>query len=121
MRVLLAPMRRSRKETATSISPTASTRACSSLQHHDANPCCSRRPTVVRSPYGNLIGPRFPRTVRCRGNRSRPRTRRVTILRMVEPGLLPKLTGDLDGVDAGRLPPGLFVAGAMDGTVMRTA
>jgi hypothetical protein len=40
---------------------------------------------------------------------------------MVEPGLLPKLTGDLDGVDAGRLPPGLFVAGAMDGTVMRTA
>jgi ERF superfamily len=36
MRVWLAPMRRSRKETATSISPTASTRACSSLRRRGA-------------------------------------------------------------------------------------
>jgi hypothetical protein len=75
--------------------------------------------------YGNLIGSRYPRTVSaevtdCVSGRA-GKTRRVTILRMVEPGLLPKLTGDLDGVDAGRHPPGLFVAGAMDGTVMRTA
>ena len=45
----------------------------------------------------------------------------MSILRIVEPGLLPELTGDLDGVDADRLPPGLFVAGAMDRAVMRTA
>ena len=43
------------------------------------------------------------------------------ILRIVEPSLSPELTGDLDGVDAGRLPPGLLVAGAMDGAVMRAA
>ena len=42
-------------------------------------------------------------------------------MRIIEPGLLPELTGDLDGVDAGRLPPGLLVAGAMDGAVMRAA
>src|SRR6516164_6396696 len=40
---------------------------------------------------------------------------------MVEPGLFPELTGDLDGVNAGRLPPDLLVAGAMDRAVMRAA
>jgi hypothetical protein len=43
------------------------------------------------------------------------------LLRIIEPGLSPELTGDLDGVDAGRLPPRLLVAGAMDGAVMRAA
>jgi len=43
------------------------------------------------------------------------------IWRIIEPGLSPELTGDLDGVDAGRFPPGLLVAGAMDGAVMRAA
>src|SRR5262245_26156450 len=40
---------------------------------------------------------------------------------MVEPGLPPELMGNLDGVDAGRLPPGSLVVGAMDGAVMRAA
>ena len=40
---------------------------------------------------------------------------------IVEPGLSPKLTSDLNGIDAGRLPPGLLVAGAMDRAVMRAA
>jgi hypothetical protein len=40
---------------------------------------------------------------------------------MVEPSLLPKVTGDLDGVDAGRPTPGLLDAGAMDRAVMRAA
>src|SRR5262249_47170423 len=43
------------------------------------------------------------------------------LLRIIEPGLPPELPGDLNGVDAGRLPPGLLVAGAMDGAVMRAA
>ena len=43
------------------------------------------------------------------------------ILRLIEPGLPPQLTGDLHGIDAGRLPPGLLVAGAMDRAVMRAA
>src|SRR5258706_16384268 len=43
------------------------------------------------------------------------------LLRIIEPGLSPELTGDLNGIDAGRLPPGLLVAGAMDGAVMRAA
>src|SRR5215469_12651590 len=43
------------------------------------------------------------------------------LLRIIEPGLSPELAGDLNGVDAGRLPPGLLVAGAMDGAVMRAA
>ena len=42
-------------------------------------------------------------------------------MRIIEPGLSPKLTGDFDGVDTGRLPPGLLVAGAMDRAVMRAA
>ena len=40
------------------------------------------------------------------------------LLRIIEPGLLPQLTGDSDGVDAGRRPPGLLIAGAMDRAVM---
>ena len=40
---------------------------------------------------------------------------------IIESGLSPELTGDLNGVDAGGLPPGLLVAGAMDRAVMRTA
>ena len=43
------------------------------------------------------------------------------ILWIIEPGLSPQLTGDLDGVDAGRLPPGLLIAGAMDRAMMRAA
>src|SRR5215472_5636915 len=35
--------------------------------------------------------------------------------------VLPKLAGDFDGVDAGGLPPGSLVAGAMGGPVMRPA
>src|SRR5215813_10265558 len=42
-------------------------------------------------------------------------------LRIIEPGLPPELTGDLNGIDAGRLPPGPLVAGAMDRAVMRAA
>ena len=40
---------------------------------------------------------------------------------IIEPGLSPELTGDLNGVDAGRLPPGLLVASAMGRPVMRAA
>src|SRR5262249_34374490 len=43
------------------------------------------------------------------------------LLRIIESGLSPELTGDLNGVDAGRLPPGLLVADAMDRAVMRAA
>src|SRR6266567_4578636 len=43
------------------------------------------------------------------------------MLLRIEPGLSPELTGDLNGIDAGRLPPGLLVAGAMDRAVMRAA
>jgi hypothetical protein len=39
-------------------------------------------------------------------------------LRIIEPGLAPELTGNLDGVDAGRFPPGLLVASAMNRAVM---
>src|SRR5262249_41205806 len=52
--------------------------------------------------------------------RARRETRLVTLLPIIEPGLSPELTGDLNGVDAGRLPPGLLVAGAMHRPVMRT-
>jgi hypothetical protein len=51
----------------------------------------------------------------------RRETRLVMLLRIIEPGLSPQLTGDLDGVDAGRLPPGLLIAGAMDRAMMRAA
>jgi hypothetical protein len=43
------------------------------------------------------------------------------LLRIIESGLSPELTGDLNGVDAGGLPPRLLVAGAMDRPVMRAA
>ena len=43
------------------------------------------------------------------------------LLRIIEPSLPPELTGDLNGVDAGRLPQGLLIAGAMDCAVMRAA
>src|SRR5262249_45789969 len=43
------------------------------------------------------------------------------LLPIIEPGLPPELPGDLNGIDAGRLPPGLLVAGAMDRAVMRAA
>ena len=43
------------------------------------------------------------------------------LLRIIEPGLSPELTGDLNGIDAGRLPPSLLVAGTMDRAVMRAA
>src|SRR5262249_49224026 len=42
-------------------------------------------------------------------------------LRIIETGLPPELPGDHNWIDAGRLPPGLLVAGAMDGAVMRAA
>src|SRR5262245_39991196 len=42
-----------------------------------------------------------------------PRARLVMILRIIEPGFSPKLTGGLDWVDAGILPPGCFIAHAV--------
>ena len=42
-------------------------------------------------------------------------------MRIIEPGLPPELTGDFDGVDPGRRPPGLLIAGAMDRAMMRAA
>ena len=43
------------------------------------------------------------------------------LLRIIEPGLSPQLTGDFDGVDPGRRPPGPLVAGAMDRAMMLPA
>src|SRR5262252_10371555 len=43
------------------------------------------------------------------------------LLPITESGLSPELAGDLNEVDAGRLPPCPLVASAMDGTVMRAA
>ena len=81
--------------------------------------------TVVRLAYDDLLGPRFARIVRCRGDRSSLRAHRETwllrIVRIIEPGLPPELTSDLERVDPGRRPPGLLVAGAMDRAVMRAA
>jgi hypothetical protein len=37
------------------------------------------------------------------------------------PGAFPKLAGHLEGVDAGSLPPGLLVTGAVHGAVMGAA
>ena len=42
-------------------------------------------------------------------------------MRIIEPGLPPELTGDFDGVDPRRRPPGLLIAGAMDRAMMRAA
>ena len=61
-----------------------------------------------------MIGPRLRL-------RARSETRLVWLLRIIKPGLPPELTGDLNGIDAGRLPPGLLVAGAMNRAVMRAA
>jgi hypothetical protein len=87
--------------------------------------CCSGHRTVVRSAYDGLIGSRFSGTVRCRSNRSNLRARRETrlvmILRIIEPGLSPKLTGGLDWVDAGILPPAGFIAYAVHQPMMDTA
>src|SRR5262249_40815811 len=82
-------------------------------------PGCPRRPPVGRRPLGNLIGLRFRRTVS--SLRARREIRPLMLLRIIEPGLSPELAGNLNGVDAGRLPPGLLVAGAMDRAVMRAA
>ena len=43
------------------------------------------------------------------------------ILRIIEPGLSPKLTCGLGGVDAGILPPGGFIAHAVHQTMMNAA
>jgi hypothetical protein len=40
---------------------------------------------------------------------------------LVDAGVLPELTGDLEGIDASLLPPGFFVTGAMHTAVMRAA
>ena len=40
---------------------------------------------------------------------------------LIDAGVLPELTGDLDWIDASLLPPGFFVTGAMHRAVMRTA
>jgi hypothetical protein len=42
----------------------------------------------------------------------------MMILRIIEPGLSPKLTGGLDGVDTGILPPGSFIADAVHQPMM---
>jgi hypothetical protein len=43
------------------------------------------------------------------------------LLGIIEPGLSPKRAGNLNGIDAGRLPPSLLVAGAVHGAMMRAA
>ena len=43
------------------------------------------------------------------------------IVRIIEPGLPPELTGDFDGIDPDRRPPGLLIAGAMERAMMRAA
>jgi hypothetical protein len=40
---------------------------------------------------------------------------------LIDAGVFPQLPGDLDWVDAGRLPPSSLVAGAMDRAVMDAA
>ena len=42
-------------------------------------------------------------------------------LSLIYAGVFPQFTGDLVWIDAGRPPPGSFVAGAMDRAVMDTA
>ena len=75
------------------------------MRQGGGRPCSSRHWTVVRSALG----------------KARSEKRLVMLLRIIEPGLPPELPGDLNGIDAGRLPPGPLVAGAMDGAVMRAA
>ena len=45
----------------------------------------------------------------------------MMILRIIEPGLSPELTGDFDGVDPGRLPPGGFISYAVHQPMMNAA
>jgi hypothetical protein len=45
----------------------------------------------------------------------------VTVLRIIQPGLAPKLAGGLDGVDAGILPPSGFIADAVHQPMMDAA
>jgi hypothetical protein len=40
---------------------------------------------------------------------------------LIDAGVFPQLAGDVDGIDAGRLPPSLLVAGAMDRAMMNPA
>jgi hypothetical protein len=40
------------------------------------------------------------------------------IARVIKAGLLPKPTGDLDGINGGRLPSGLLVAGMVNRAVL---
>src|SRR5262245_33097619 len=40
---------------------------------------------------------------------------------LIDAGVLPELTGDLDWIDASLLPPGFLIADAMHCAVMRTA
>ena len=47
--------------------------------------------------------------------------RLVTVLRIIQPGLSPKLSGGLDGVDAGILPPSGFIAYAVYQPMMDAA
>jgi hypothetical protein len=42
----------------------------------------------------------------------------VIVLWIIEARLSPQLTGDLDGIDAGRPPPGLLIADTVDSAVM---
>ena len=59
---------------------------------------------------------------RCRALRSGIlRRRRGRSARLVHPGEFPKLASDLEGVDAGSLPPGLLVTGAVHRAVMGAA
>ena len=45
----------------------------------------------------------------------------MRIVRIIEPGLPPEQTGNLDGIDACRRPPGLLIASAVDRAMMRAA
>ena len=80
-----------------------------------------RRPLGLRPSDRTVI----PSHVRYRGNRPsfrlRRETRLVMILRIVDPGLSPKLTGGLDGVDAGVLPPDGFITDAVHQSMMDAA
>ena len=45
----------------------------------------------------------------------------MMLLRSIDPGLPPQPKGDFDGVDAGVLPPGGFIAYAVHQTMMNAA
>ena len=79
----------------------------------------SRRATGRRSLHGYFVfhvaGWQNPI---CSGGLRRPIGRNPTL---IHARVLPKLAGDLERVDAGGLPPGSFVAGAMNRAVMDPA